>query len=111
MTDNEIITYRALGDDFSPLITLQSFFEDKGVLQLDIHSDYYDFEKVLADSAILRSSVEHASKVWVKFGSVEDVYDFMGMLELTIDEDADMYFNSGNEAKSNEVILLLKYNE
>jgi len=115
LIDNEIITYRALGDDFSPLITLQSFFEDKGMLQLYVHSDYYDFEKVLEDSAILRSNVEQASKVWVKFGSREhllkDARDFMGILESTIDEDADMYFNSGNEVKSNEVILLLKYNE
>lgn len=113
--ENKIFTYQILGDAFSALITLQSFFEDQGEFQLYIDYDYLDFEKVLADNAILRSNIEEASKSWITFDSEESSLKekeaFMDIFEMIADEDADLNYDICKEVKNNKIIILLKYEE
>ncbi len=113
--ENEISTYRVLDDDFSALITLQSFFEKQGVFQLYIDYDYLNFEKVLEKNPILRSDIEEVSKMWITFNSDENslkkIEIFMDMIEMIVNEDAYVHFDIGKKVKKNKIIILLKYDD
>jgi len=98
--DNEINTYRMHEYDCSALITLESFFENKGELNIYVNYTHRQLKKELEDATILQAQLEEASKVWMKFDSMEKssqtIIDCIELIEENVDEDADVYFY-GNE--------------
>jgi len=100
--DNEINTYRMHEYDCSALITLESFFEEKGELNIYMNYSYEQLDKSLKDGTILQSQLEQASKVWMKFDSTEKssqtIMDCIELIEENVDEDADVYFSSDEGA-------------
>jgi len=107
LIDNEINTYRMHENDCSALITLESFFEEKGELLIYTYSNYTDMKH----DVNLQMHLEKSSQLWLKFFyfdiKLEDINVYCEMIEEYIDEDADLYFYTNNSVKNNQATILL----
>ncbi len=108
LIDNEINTYRVHENDCSALITLESFFIDKGDLHLYTFNTYNEFKDTLKNDLELRLHLEKALGVWLKFSSVEkssqEIVNFIELIEENLDENADVYYYTH---KGNNIMFLL----